>query len=186
MSVVVGVSCSPRRRSNTELLVRRVLEGAREAGAETRLFAFSRMTVAPCDACQGCKTTGRCVVEDDMQPIYEALRRARGLVLGTPIYLDYVAAQAKIFIDRLYCYIGPTLEHRFPRDVKLVLIFTQEHPRVDAYSDMIASVQRTLHYYFDLEAVETIVAEGCDGVEALRARTGLLLRAYQAGQRLVS
>jgi len=107
-------------------------------------------------------------------------------MLGTPIYLDYVTAQAKIFIDRLYCYISPTLEHWFPKDVKLVLVFTQGHPRVDAYSDMIASVQRILRSYFDLEAVETIVAEGCDGLEALRARTGLLLRAYQAGQALAS
>jgi len=184
MSLVVGVSCSPRRASNTEVLVERVLEGTRDAGGETKLFAFSRMTVAPCDACRGCKTTGRCVVEDDMQPVYEALRDAKGLVLGAPIYLDYVAAQAKVFIDRLYCYLSPTLEHWFPKDVQLVLIFTQGHPRVDAYTSVVDSIQHILRSYFGLEAAETIVAEGCNGLEALRARTGLLLRAYQAGRAL--
>jgi len=186
MSTVVGVSCSPRRTSNTELLVGRVLEGARDAGAETKLFAFSRMTVAPCDACRRCKTTRRCVIEDDMQPVYDALGDATGLVLGAPIYLDYVAAQAKVFIDRLYCYLSPTLENWFPKDVGLVLIFTQGHPRVDAYADVVKSIQHILRSYFDLEAVETIVAESCDGLEALRARTELLLRAYQAGQKLLA
>ncbi len=188
MSVVVGVSCSPRRVSNTEVLVERVLEGVRDAGGETKLFAFSRMAVAPCNACKACKATATdlCVIEDDMQPIYEALGDAKGLVLGAPIYLDYVAAQAKVFIDRLYCYLSPTLEHWFPRDVKLVLIFTQGHPRVDAYTDVVESIQGILRSYFDLEAAETIVAEGCDGLEALRARTDLLLRAYQAGRALQS
>ncbi len=187
MSTVVGVSCSPRRVSNTELLVQQVLEGSRDAGAETELFAFSRMTVAPCDACKACKAeaAGRCVIEDDMPPVYEALDNAQGLVLGTPIYLDYVAAQAKIFIDRLYCYLSPTLEHWFPKDVGLVLIFTQGHPRVDAYADVVKSIQHILRSYFDLEAVETIVAEGCDGLEVLRSRTELLLRAYQAGRDLL-
>ena len=186
MSVVVGVSCSPRRVSNTEVLVERVLEGVRDAGGESKLFAFSHMTVAPCDACQSCKTTGCCVIKDDMQPIYDALRDAGGLVLGAPIYLDYVAAQAKVFIDRLYCYLSPTLEHWFPTDVKLVLIFTQGHPRVDAYTDVVESIQGILRSYFDLEAAEIIVAEGCNGLEALQARTDLLLRAYQAGRALQS
>ena len=186
MSLVVGVSCSPRRESNTEVLVERVLEGARDAGAETRLFAFSRMTVAPCKACQACKEApaDRCVIEDDMRPVYEALDNAQGLVLATPIYLDYVTAQAKTFIDRLYCYIRPPLERWFPKDVKFALIFTQGHPRAGAYTEMIASVQRILRNYFDLKTFETIVAEGCDGVEALRGRTGLLRRAYQVGRAL--
>ena len=163
MGKVVGVSCSPRRQSNTEVLVSRALAGAEKAGAGTSLFAFSRMTVAPCRACLACNSTNRCVVKDDMQPVYDAIDGAGALVLGTPIYLDHVAAQAKIFIDRLFPYLGPDLEHNFPKGAKLVLVFTQGHPEADAYADVIASIQHILATYFDLEASEVIVAEGCNG-----------------------
>jgi multimeric flavodoxin WrbA len=45
-----------------------------------------------------------------MQQLYRAINISKGLVLGTPIYFDHVSAQTKLFLDRLYAYLGPNLE----------------------------------------------------------------------------
>ena len=99
---VLGIVCSPREQGNTEIMVREALSAASELGAETEVALVAGKTIAPCDACDGCRKTGDCRIEDDMQPIYEQMDRANALVFGTPVYLLNVTAQAKIIMDRTY------------------------------------------------------------------------------------
>ncbi|MDI6893949.1 MAG: NAD(P)H-dependent oxidoreductase [Bacillota bacterium] len=49
--LVVGMVASPRKGMNTDTLVRRTLEGARAAGAETGLIYLNDLEVRPCQAC---------------------------------------------------------------------------------------------------------------------------------------
>jgi len=97
---VIGISGSPRRGSNTETLLREVLRGAQEAGAETRLFILSKMNISPCLHCDGCLAEGQCVVKDDMWLIYPEIESLDALVLASPIHFYGVTAQAKAMIDR--------------------------------------------------------------------------------------
>ena len=55
---IVGVVCSPRKDGNTEILVKKALEGAREAGAETELILVADKEINPCDACGACAEDG--------------------------------------------------------------------------------------------------------------------------------
>ena len=97
---VVGISGSPRRGGNTETLLREMLRGAEEAGAETRLFILSRMNIAPCLHCDGCVAEGVCAVKDDMGLIYPEIESLDALVLASPVFFYGVTAQAKTMIDR--------------------------------------------------------------------------------------
>jgi multimeric flavodoxin WrbA len=97
---VIGISGSPRRGGNTETLLKEVLRGAEEAGAETRLFILSRMNIAPCRHCDGCLAEGECVVKDDMWLIYPEIESLDALVLASPIFFYGVTAQTKAMIDR--------------------------------------------------------------------------------------
>jgi multimeric flavodoxin WrbA len=99
---VLGLVCSPRRGGNTEILITHALASAREAGAEVEMLLAADMNIAPCDACGACLSEGVCVIEDDMQTVYEKLYRADGLIFGTPVYFLNVSAQAKVIIDRTY------------------------------------------------------------------------------------
>ncbi len=98
----VGIVASPRMEGNTAFLVRKVLEGT---GADSRVFGMNG--IEPCSACMACKGTVRCAKRDGMGEIYAALAAADLLVLGSPIYLDHISAQAWTFLNRLYCFIGP-------------------------------------------------------------------------------
>lgn len=99
---ILGIVCSPRKGGNTEILVEEALEAAREAGAETELFLVADKNIAPCDGCGACEGDGTCIVDDDMQTIYQQLELADGVILGTPVYFINVTAQAKAVMDRTY------------------------------------------------------------------------------------
>jgi len=99
---IVGIVCSPRKGGNTEILVAEALNAAREKGAETEIVLMADKQINPCDACDACLENGACVIEDDMQDIYQKLENADGIIFGTPVYFNNVSAQAKAVIDRTY------------------------------------------------------------------------------------
>jgi multimeric flavodoxin WrbA len=104
---VVAICASPRSKGNTATLVEALLKGAREAGAATTRFDPSKMKICDCDACRACLESAetRCICDDDMQQIYDALLRADAWVFASPVYFWHVSAPMKRVIDRLYaCY----------------------------------------------------------------------------------
>ena len=101
---VLGISCSPRRGGNTEILVGEALAGAKDYGADVELVLLCDKNITPCDGCDSCTTTGKCRIEDDMQALYSKLLEADGVIFGTPVYFWSVTAQAKILIDRSYAF----------------------------------------------------------------------------------
>jgi len=98
--LVLGISGSPRVRSNTRLLLERVLAGAAAAGADAELVALRELQIGSCRHCGGCDRTGSCVVLDDIQEIHAKLRRAQHLVLASPIHFAGVSTEMKAMIDR--------------------------------------------------------------------------------------
>lgn len=97
---VLGLAGSPRRRSNTDLLLDRALAGAASVGATVEKVVLSRQKLAPCRHCDGCLHTGVCTIKDDMQELHQKLRTCDRLVLASPIFFMTVTAQTKIAIDR--------------------------------------------------------------------------------------
>lgn len=100
---VLGISTSPRRRQNTEKLIEKVLEGSASSGAQTELFVISGKQINPCTGCWKCKgEIKKCVIEDDMQELYDKIIEADGIVIGTPVYFFDMTAQCKMIIDRTF------------------------------------------------------------------------------------
>ena len=97
---VVGISMSPRTSSNSDALLAEALHGAEGDGAATEHVRLRDLDIAPCRACEACATTGRCVVQDDFQPLLDRLLAADRLVVATPVHFMGVAAGGKALIDR--------------------------------------------------------------------------------------
>lgn len=95
---------SPRgRNSNTHRLVEPLLEGAREAGAETEEIFLVERDIKHCRGCFGCwvKTPGKCVITDEMSELMELFLESDYVGLGTPVYSMYMTGLLKNFMDRL-------------------------------------------------------------------------------------
>jgi multimeric flavodoxin WrbA len=99
---IVALNGSPRTtRSTTRRLAQFVLDGAAEAGAETEMIDLCDLRVTPCTACEGCSFNGICVYDDDVPVLVERMKDADGIVFASPVYIDNVSGQMKIFFDRL-------------------------------------------------------------------------------------
>ena len=91
---------SPRKKGNTHILLEEAVRGAKESGAEIDFFDLTEMKIGGCRNCGACETTGRCVIEDDMELIYPVIREAGRFILASPIFFENVSAQTKAMIDR--------------------------------------------------------------------------------------
>ena len=99
---IIAIHGSPRTiRSTSRRLASLVLEGAAEAGAETEIVDLADMRVTPCTACEGCSFNGICVYDDDVPALVALMKEADAIVFGSPVYIDNVTGQMKVFFDRL-------------------------------------------------------------------------------------
>ena len=99
---IIAIHGSPHTtRSTTRKLAGLVLEGAAEAGAETEMIDLCDLRVTPCTACDACSLNGVCVNDDNVPSIIERMNEADGIVFASPVYIDNVSGQMKIFFDRL-------------------------------------------------------------------------------------
>ncbi len=96
-----GISGSPRKAS-TDHIVREALHHAGEMyAAETEYFSAMGKKINFCIHCDYCiKNKSGCVHKDDMQQVYEKLKWADAIIIGTPVYQGMLSAQTKAIMDR--------------------------------------------------------------------------------------
>jgi multimeric flavodoxin WrbA len=100
MTEILAVYGSPRRKGNTSSLLKEAVKGAREEGATVEEIVLRDLNMSPCLEIYGCKKSGRCVIRDDFQPLYDKLLSCRGLILASPVFFYTVSAHTKIMMDR--------------------------------------------------------------------------------------
>ena len=88
---VIGINGSPRKQWNTATLVAKALEGAAAKGATTELVHLYDLDFKGCKSCfacktRGCKSYGKCILNDELAPVLEKIAAADALAIGSPIY----------------------------------------------------------------------------------------------------
>lgn len=119
MGHVLGLVGSARPWGNSELLVRQVLEGARDEGATVKMVRLTDLRLESCTGCMRCvlgraSVNGdrRCPIDDDLVWLLDTIRAAVGLVVAAPTYFLGPAAVIKLVLDRLLMVVGPSPEDR--------------------------------------------------------------------------
>ena len=98
---VVVLSTSLRNNSNSELLAKSFVEGAKKSGNEVEYITLKNKNIRFCTGCLTCQKTGRCVIKDDVTDIMDSVLNADVVVWATPIYYYEMSGQMKTLIDRL-------------------------------------------------------------------------------------
>ena len=125
---ILGLEGSPRKNGNTEKLVKTILDGAAEKGADTTFYKLVKMNISLCLGCTSCRETGTCVTEDDMQLLHEEIQASDAIILGSPVYMWQVSGQTKLFMDRLVPFIKPDFTSRLKGKKRVFMVFTQGNP----------------------------------------------------------
>ena len=185
---VLGIMGSPRRQSNTDILLDKALEGASEAGADVEKVLVSKLKVSPCLEIYACFRDGNCTIKDDMQALYGKLLEADHIVLASPIFFYGVTGQAKAVIDRCQALwarrqvlgMGKD-DKRLRRGVFISIGATRGERLFDG-------AVLTVKYFFDAIGVKysgDLLVRGIDNRAEIKEHPTALEDAFRLGQELV-
>lgn len=99
---VLGISGTPRAGGNSEVLLKSALEPFYEAGWDVCEILLSEKTIGNCTGCETCPVTHSCVINDDMDEIYNAFEECDAIIIAAPVYWRNVPAGLKALFDRTY------------------------------------------------------------------------------------
>ncbi len=187
---IVCLYGSPRVKGNSAAIAKKFCETAVQKGAIVQSWVLNKLNFRGCQACYGCKgKSDKCVVEDDLAEVLEAVRNSDILVLATPVYYGDVSAQLKAFIDRNYSFLVPDYVnaekiHRLEGDKTLVMILTQGSPDQEAFKDIFPKYS-TFYKWMGFEKSELIHACGVMEPPDLKKRQDIFKQAQELAKKLV-
>ena len=97
---IIGILGSPLLEGNTAFLLDRALQGARDAGCDVEKIFVANLDFQACNEMMFCKEHETCIMDDDMQLMYQKFRETDGIILATPNYINQVTAALKAVLDR--------------------------------------------------------------------------------------
>lgn len=189
---VCGIIGSPKKNGNVDLLVSQVLKGAASQGAQTSKIYLNDLNIKPCQSCGKDPKPKHCLINDDMNQIYDILETCDAIVFGSPVYFDTVSAQAKLMIDRCNCLMPYVqrpngtagFERRISKQKKGIFI------AVAGSEQEFNTIQATVNGFFNwtnIQPFETIFYSHEDnklgGIKSNRKR---LNKAFEVGVKLAS
>lgn len=107
---ILGISGSPVKDGNTEILLREALRGSSsEPEVQSEIIHLADLQVAGCRHCNWClkhQTAEKyCTISDGMDLIYPALLRADVILLATPVHIGRMSGLISNMIDRLRVFV---------------------------------------------------------------------------------
>lgn len=158
---VIGFIGSPRKGSNSEVLVSEILKAAEAKGAETKMVSLNDLSFKGCQACMSCKTkTEKCVQEDDLSPLLDEIHEADAVVIGSPVYMGHVTGQTKLFIDRWYSFIKGDFTSRLKEGKKMVMVLPQGQPNADLFKGIAKGYKGMFTGLAGMASFESLIAPG--------------------------
>lgn len=181
MSRIIAFAGSPRKNGYTTLLIEEALKGARSKGAEVKIYDLNDDGIRGCQGCFYCRSHEGCSTEDYLQPMYDDLKNADGIILGSPIYFRQITGQAKQWLDRMFPMIDARFKPRYPGK-KVVTILAQANGDRDMFQAGIQSINETFPFFgWDLVASLLCCNTGSPG---FTLPDELLKQAFAAGELL--
>jgi multimeric flavodoxin WrbA len=182
---VLILTASPRNNSNSTILAHKAAEGVNAVGGEADVVSIGNLKIAPCNACDVCriKPEAGCVIKDDMQPLYQKIKDAQGIIFATPVYWFNMSAQMKLFIDRTYAIHGEGYYAFTGKDVGVILTYEDEDVYVSGGVNALRSF-RDIFAYVRADLVGMVYGSAGKAGD-VQTNDKLLQKAYNLGRKIV-
>lgn len=96
---VLGISGSPVKNSNTDRVVKAVLDATE---LESEFVKLSRINIRPCFACKKCVPDNICKVNDDFPELAEKIKKAKALIIGAYTPYGQIDGFTKALLERFW------------------------------------------------------------------------------------
>lgn len=179
---ILGIVGSPRKGGNTDILVSRILEGAKDAGASVERIFLDDLVIRECTGCHSCWMGKRCSRKDDMNDIYPKIAEADAFVFGTPVYWYGPSALMKAFIDRFVYFNHPS--HRPEIEGKQAVVavpYEEDDPHM---ADGVMTFFDKSCHYLTVTIEGSILVPGVTLRGEVKNKEVSMQKAYDLGSRL--
>lgn len=179
---VIAFIGSARKNGNVDTIVEEILNGVKEKHGEVKKFYLNDMNIRGCQGCLYCRRIHGCVIKDDMQEIYEEIKKADYIIIGSPVYICQVSAQTKLLLDRLYPLTEINKSIHTPRfgKKKLIMVYTQAAPFSFLFRNYFKYTAKHLKG-MGLEHYKTLVATKMFERDSAKKDKKILNKAYNIG-----
>ena len=126
--LILVLSTSLRKNSNSEALADAFAKGAMEAGHTVQKVSLRKKTIGFCTGCFACQKNGSCIIRDDAVEIVRQMHDADVIVFATPIYYYEMSGQMKTLLDRANSLFGS--DYAF-RDIYMLSAAAEDEEGVD-------------------------------------------------------
>jgi multimeric flavodoxin WrbA len=188
---ITSVLGSPRTKGNSATLAREFCDAAGQNKAEVREFVLNKLNFKGCQGCMACKAEKeKCVVQDDLTEVLEAVRETDILVLASPVYYADVTAQMKAFVDRTFSFLKPDFEtnpdpSRLEKGKTLVFIQTQGDENEGTFAKIFPKYEMFFLFY-GFGASHLIRACGINDLGEVRQNKDVMSKARELAQTLTA
>ncbi len=188
---IIAIYGSPRRKGNTATLLKKAVEGARDAGADVEEIVLRDLKLSPCLEIYGCLQAGECAIKDDFQKVRDKILDAEGLMLASPVFFYTVSAHTKILMDRFQSlWVKKYWVDKTPKRQKTIIrkglfISVGATKGKKLFDGMLL----TIKYFFDvldLELWQSLLYRQLDFQDDVLKHPEYLEEAYDAGKRFAS
>ncbi len=184
MKNILGVIGSPRKQGNTHILVEKILDGAKEKGAETDIIFLTDYHIKECNGCHQCWKGKECSKKDGMNKLYGKIGNSDLIIFGTPVYWYGPTALMKGFIDRFVYFNCP--ENRIKiKDKEAVLAVPFEEENMSEGDLLVAFFEKCCQY-LEMNLSHKILVPGVGKKGAISHKTSRLQEGYELGKMLAS
>jgi multimeric flavodoxin WrbA len=175
---ILGLVGSPRKDSNTDLLVSAILAGAAKNKHTTEKLYLYSVDISPCVDCRVCKKGSlQCALKDGMQTLYPKLEKADVVVFGTPLYWYGPSAKMKLLLDRF----RPFIASKKLKGKKAVLVVPSEEG-ADACNHTVGMFNLSFGY-LEMDLVTILLPKASERAE-VKDQAEVLDQAQMIGKHL--
>jgi len=102
---VLGVSGSPRKNGNSDILLKNIISGVNQEDTFSVHLNLTNIQFQGCIGCERCRKDHICTgLVDGMTLLYDQIILSKGLIVVSPTHNYNITSWMKAFIDRLYCF----------------------------------------------------------------------------------
>ncbi len=188
MIKLFGIAGSPRRGGNSDILLDEVLRGAKDAGSDAEKIVAASMKIAPCNECGSCNSTGECIIDDDMQMVYQKLRDADRIILATPVFFAGVSAHAKMLIDRCQALwarkylLGKSLQKEGPAIKREGMLISVAAAKGSTVFDCVMKTAKYFYLAIDVDYKHNLLYDNIEKKGDIKRHQTALRDAYEKGR----
>ena len=99
MKNILLINCS-FRKNNTYGVLKKISDKLDILSFNCEIINLKDYNIEFCKGCEVCILKGNCLIKDDLKTLFNKIRQADGIIIGTPVYVNNMSGLLKNFLDR--------------------------------------------------------------------------------------